>query len=180
VPSSDVWSGSLKILISEKGSNEGYKVYTGPGWGMLCTQYELIKLQPEEQIQMIEDVLWNDTRGSNAADDTARDKIATHYAFPKAQTYSVKATMGYSDPIESEPIDITTISPEGADLVIWDEMNKNHMLGAFLHEKRYAFVHGITQVELNALTKKINHDRNNSDSLPVLARQMLSTIKKNR
>jgi hypothetical protein len=136
-------SQGVKILVSNdlKTFNEykGDKLIAD-GIGQRTT------LSPTEDISTSRSVLWNDKPNLNGlnrdvAENAAKGRILTDYAFPSPGKYYVKASdvihLNSRDQpntvaLESEPIEITIEEPAGVNLEVWNQIKDSCEFANFI------------------------------------------------
>jgi hypothetical protein len=139
----DVWQGYLKVFIAAGG--ESYREYRGPGWGLEDSVGGTpLTLTPGDVHKTEATLLFNrrvdvDHLNVEQATRLGDARIANDYAFPKAGTYYVKAVLydaTFADQIESEPVVVTVVEPQGPDQEVWKLLVSEPELGYFIQTGR--------------------------------------------
>lgn len=136
---STVWDGNLKVFIAK--DSGGFREYVGPGWGVRDVHYkEPITLAPGQLYETDATVLWNQKLEASHLSKTyakkvERERLTTDYALAEPGTYYIKATLLNpltNNVVESEPIQVTVLEPEGADLEVWNRIKVDGNYGLFI------------------------------------------------
>jgi hypothetical protein len=133
----------ITVQISTDGNN--YRSYSGPSRNFTLDGVGTpIKIGPGSELVRGKTVLWNfvpdvSHLNSDAAKPILSDRILTDYAFPRANTYLVKAVLtdnqnGSLIKIESQPIEIVIEIPRNEDLEVWNIIKRNGEFAYFIQE----------------------------------------------
>lgn len=127
--------GSLKLYVSRDGKN--YPEYN-PGWGEIdFTSLPARSIASHQSLISSSNILWHSKpnalkgQSQDVINDVAKKTLLTDYAFPESGTYLVKAV--YDATVESEPIKITIVQPQGEDLKVWSLISDRGDIAYFLY-----------------------------------------------
>ncbi len=136
--------GYLTVWISNDGRT--FERYEHTKWGVGEAD-TIAKIKSGQSVVNSASVFWNSTptvSGTIAPDNLQRataGKIQTHYAFPIAGVYYVKAAYTVRTAkqteavqIESEPIRVLITQPVGDDLTVWEKIKDRGDIAYFIQE----------------------------------------------
>ncbi len=130
-----VENGYVRVFLRfERGE---YLEYHGPGWGMADLLPHIVLLPPGEAVNGSATLLYNH-RPETAhlrplyAEQALSGRIPDEYALSRAGFYQLKARL-YDNEMEnyvdSDPVQIRVIEPEGENAPVWETMRRHPELG---------------------------------------------------
>lgn len=136
----DFRNAHTRFWVSRDGTN--FAEYSNPQGGKMRSVAGPPWIEPNQIVEGAGTLLWNKKPvvhhlNSDAARSVQEGKILTDYAFPESGTYYIKASFGAlygTGRIESEPIEITIVEPEGQDLEAWNAIKDREEIAYFLQE----------------------------------------------
>jgi hypothetical protein len=165
-------NGYLQIWIAS--ADQKFKEYRGSNWG---NKDGGKAIKPGEISNNQITVLWNFVPALIRKEED--NLLETHYAFPEAGIYFIKATASFWNNnrkfvIESEPIQITVDDPVGDDLIIWNKIKENEELLFFMQQNKFLTSKPGEREKLQKEVERITAKYPNS----VLANQMKKSLEK--
>jgi hypothetical protein len=130
-------NGKLKIFISKDGNK--YRQYKNFRWSRADVITKPKPLSFGQSIESSTEILWNYIPNVVNKKELANDQLISDYVFTSRGNYFIKARcqtdyqIGNST-IESAPIQITILEPQGEDKLIWDRIKNNKDFAYFIQE----------------------------------------------